>query len=121
MSRGMAVRVQTRRPSRAGARALDARAANDRIAEKAKRLQFVSGVPMLCECSARGCRTIVPVALAAYREIRCDSAAFLVAPGHAADALSVGPSGDAIASSGRRGASGTLRTGGGGGFLAGGY
>lgn len=82
----MPVRVQTRRPSIVGARAEDARVANDRIAEKAKRLQFVSRVPMLCECSAPGCRTIVMVALPDYGEIRRDPSAFLLAPGHDSDA-----------------------------------
>ena len=64
---------------------MDARAANDRIAEKAKRLHFVSGVPMLCECSTPGCRAIVMIALADYREIRGDLATFLAAPGHEVD------------------------------------
>lgn len=81
----MAVRVQIGKATRGGDRALDARAANDRIAEKARRLHFVSGVPMLCECSAPDCRTIVMIALPDYRAIRSDPAAFLAAPGHDAD------------------------------------
>ena len=40
---------------------MDARQANDRIAEKAERLRFVSRVPMLCECSDRDCRAVVMV------------------------------------------------------------
>ena len=60
---------------------MDARKANDRIALKAEQLRFVSRVPMLCECSAPGCRTIVMVGLDDCRAIR-ESDAFLAAPGH---------------------------------------
>ena len=42
---------------------MDVRRANDRIAEKAEQLRFVSRVPMLCECSAPDCRTVVLVGL----------------------------------------------------------
>ena len=65
-----------------GARATDARRANDRIAEKAHQLRFVSRVPMLCECSRPGCRTIVMVSLDDYREIRRTEDSFFIAPGH---------------------------------------
>jgi|GEM_PF-2118403 len=61
---------------------MDARQANDRIAEKAKRLRFVSRVPMLCECSDSGCRTVVMVRLEDYHAIREDDEAILTAPGH---------------------------------------
>ena len=60
------------------------RQANDRIAKKAERLRFVSGVPMLCECSDPECRAIVMIRLADYYALRRDPAAFLTAPGHAA-------------------------------------
>ena len=60
---------------------MDARKANDRIAEKAAQLRFVSRVPMLCECSSPACRTIVMVGLDDYRQIR-ESDAYLTAPGH---------------------------------------
>jgi hypothetical protein len=63
---------------------MDARKANDRIAEKAAQLRFVSRVPMLCECSSPGCRAIVMVGLDDYRQIR-QSDAYLAAPGHDAD------------------------------------
>jgi hypothetical protein len=63
---------------------MDARKANDRIAAKAEQLRFVSRVPMLCECSAPGCRTIVMVSLSAYREIRLTEDSFITAPGHPA-------------------------------------
>lgn len=61
---------------------MDARKANDRIAEKAEQLRFVSRVPMLCECSSPGCRTIVMVGLDDYRRIRDSRGSFLIAPGH---------------------------------------
>jgi hypothetical protein len=61
---------------------MDARAANERIAEKAERLHFVSRVPMLCECSRPACRSIVMISLDEYRRIRGDRNAFLTAPGH---------------------------------------
>jgi hypothetical protein len=61
---------------------VDVRAGNDRIAEQAERLQFVSRVPMLCECGARDCRTIVLIELDEYYEVRRDPDSFLTAPGH---------------------------------------
>ena len=61
---------------------MDARKANDRIAAKAEQLRFVSRVPMLCECSAPGCRTIVMVGLDEYREIRRTEDSFITAAGH---------------------------------------
>jgi hypothetical protein len=64
---------------------MDARQANDRIAEKAERLRFVSRVPMLCECSDSACRTVVMVHLLDYHAIRSDADAFLTAPGHSAE------------------------------------
>lgn len=64
---------------------MDARAANDRIAEKAEQLRFVSRVPMLCECSTRACRAIVLIAITEYRQLREESDLFLTAPGHELD------------------------------------
>ena len=64
---------------------MDARKANDRIARKAEQLRFVSRVPMLCECSAPDCRTVVMVALDDYREIRRTEDSFITAPGHNAE------------------------------------
>jgi hypothetical protein len=78
----MAIRVQIHERAGGEDRSLDARAANDRIAEKARQLQFVSGVPMMCECSSPDCHTIVQVALPEYEEIRRDPENFLVARGH---------------------------------------
>ena len=64
---------------------MDARVANERIAEKARQLHFVSRVPMLCECSTPDCRTLVLIALQEYREIRRDPDNVLTAPGHQAE------------------------------------
>lgn len=61
---------------------MDARRANDRIAQKAEKLRFVSRVPMLCECSEPGCRTIVMVYLGDYYEVRLTEDSFITAPGH---------------------------------------
>ena len=77
----MAIRVTDTAYDTGGSRAMDARKANDRIADKAEQLRFVSRVPMLCECSAPGCRTVVMVGLDDYRAIR-ESDAYLTAPGH---------------------------------------
>jgi hypothetical protein len=81
----MAIRVQRREPAWEDGRSLDARAANDRIAEKAKRLQFHSRVPMVCECSRLDCHTIIMVSLHEYQEIRAHPDNFLIAPGHDLD------------------------------------
>ena len=61
---------------------MDARAANDRIADKAEKLRFVSRVPMLCECSKPACRAIVMISIDAYRQLREMPGCFLTAPGH---------------------------------------
>lgn len=61
---------------------MDARKANDRIALKAEQLRFVSRVPMLCECSTPGCRTIVMIYLGDYYEVRLTEDSFITAPGH---------------------------------------
>ena len=78
----MAVRVERQEPAEGSKRPVDARAANDRIAEKARRLQFLSRVPMLCECSTPSCHTLVMVGLDEYEQIRADRDSFLTAPGH---------------------------------------
>src|SRR3954451_25427975 len=77
----MAIRAYDRPSDRGGARAMDARKGNDRIAAKAEQLRFVSRVPMLCECSAPGCRTVVMVGLEDYRAIRRTEHSFITAPG----------------------------------------
>src|SRR5690349_15796547 len=80
----MAVRADTRERME-GNRALDARAANDRIADKAEQLRFHSRVPMMCECSNTDCRELVMVWLEEYRALREDRNNFLTARGHDAD------------------------------------
>jgi hypothetical protein len=61
---------------------MDARKANDRIAEKAEQLRFVSRVPMLCECSETPCRRIVMIGLSDYFALRRSEDSVLTAPGH---------------------------------------
>lgn len=61
---------------------MEARGANDRIARKAEQFRFVSRVPMLCECNAPDCRTLVMVSLDEYQAIREKPDSFLTAPGH---------------------------------------
>ena len=85
----MAIRAYDRAFDRGGTRAMDARKANDRIAERAEQLRFVSRVPMLCECAEPGCRTIVMISLQDYREIRRRERV-LTAPGHDADGADLG-------------------------------
>ncbi|HET8556181.1 MAG TPA: hypothetical protein VFL58_02605 [Gaiellaceae bacterium] len=65
-----------------GNRAMDARNANDRIAEKAEHLRFVSRVPLLCECADPACRAVVLIALDDYYAVRRSEDALLTAPGH---------------------------------------
>ena len=80
----MAMRAYNKPFDRGGDRAMDARKANDRIAEKAEQLRFVSRVPMICECSDPACRTIVMITLGDYYAVRQSADALLTAPGHRA-------------------------------------
>ena len=64
---------------------MEARASNDRLAEKAEQYRFHSRVPMLCECDAPECRALVLIALEDYREIRRNRDNFFSAPGHASE------------------------------------
>jgi hypothetical protein len=80
----MAIRVEASTPGE-GDGALEVRAANDRIAEKAEQLRFVSRVPMLCECSDPACRTLVMITLGEYRAIGERARNILTASGHDAD------------------------------------
>lgn len=57
------------------------RRSNDHIAERARRLRFLSRVPMVCECSDDACNEIVLISLDDYRRARQD-AELLTAPGH---------------------------------------
>lgn len=64
---------------------MEVRRANERIAEKAEHLHFVSRVPMMCECSAPACQTLLMIALPDYRALRDKPSSILVAPGHLAE------------------------------------
>jgi hypothetical protein len=79
----MAVRVDAQ-DSYEGERdpALDVRLGNDRVADKAERLRFVSRVPMLCECGSPTCRELVMVSLEEFRQLRLNPDNALTAPGH---------------------------------------
>jgi hypothetical protein len=60
----------------------DAFDANQRLAESAEALRFVSRVPMFCECYDPACRALVLITLDRYREVSSDNRLFLTAPGH---------------------------------------
>jgi hypothetical protein len=64
-------------------RSEEVRSSNDRIAERARRLRFVSRVPMLCECSDPQCGSIVLLGLERYGELR--ESGFFTAPDHAVE------------------------------------
>jgi hypothetical protein len=81
----MAMRAYDTPFDRGGTRAMDARRANDRIADKAEQLRFVSRIPMLCECTEPACRTIVMIGLGEYYAIRQSHHSVLTAPGHVVD------------------------------------
>jgi hypothetical protein len=85
----MAMRAYNTLFDRGGTRAMDARKANDRIADKAEHLRFVSRVPMLCECGEPACRTIVMIDLGDYHAIRRSDDTVLKAPGHQVEGASV--------------------------------
>ena len=57
------------------------RAENDRIAERARRLEFVR-IPMLCECDDPGCSDVFPLSREEYLRARGHSAHFMTRPGH---------------------------------------
>jgi hypothetical protein len=59
-----------------------ARAANERIVERAKQLRFVSRIPLICECDDPDCRDIIPVTLDEYRAIRSNPDRNLLLTGH---------------------------------------
>lgn len=67
----------------------EVRAGNDRIAERAEQLRFVSRVPMLCECGQPGCSQMVLIGLDEYRSLRADGRRYLTAPDHRLEAATV--------------------------------
>jgi hypothetical protein len=60
----------------------EVRMGNDRIAERAEQLHFVSRVPMLCECGDPACNQIVLIGLPEYAQLRSDGRSYLTAPDH---------------------------------------
>jgi len=46
------------------------RAANDRVARRARSLRFASRVPMRCECDDPGCQGLVLVSLEDFHRLR---------------------------------------------------
>jgi hypothetical protein len=58
-----------------------AQQANERIADKAVRLRFVSRLPLHCECSDPNCDELILIEPAAYRAA-VEDGCFLTAPGH---------------------------------------
>ncbi len=71
------------------------RASNQRIAEQALLLHFVSRVPFICECSDPGCREFVLLPPGDYETARRGGTAYVTLPGHSvAAALSTDRHGD---------------------------
>jgi hypothetical protein len=64
-------------------RSHEARVANDHIAEVARRLRFVSRVPMHCECSDESCQELFLIPLEHYAGLRARG--YLTAPDHRVD------------------------------------
>lgn len=60
----------------------DAYAANERLAQAAEALHFVSRVPMFCECADPNCQALVLIGLARYQDVRRDPHLHLTAPQH---------------------------------------
>ena len=64
-------------------RSEEVRSSNDHIAERARRLRFVSRMPMLCECSDPRCRHIFLIDLDGYAALR--NTGFFTVPTHAVE------------------------------------
>jgi hypothetical protein len=59
------------------------RDANEAIAAARAELALIDGgTPFLCECEDAGCRELLRLELGEYEEVRRNSTAFLIAPGH---------------------------------------
>ena len=59
-----------------------ARDANGRIADSAERLQFVSRMPLFCECDDPVCEALVLIGREDYATVAADRSRRLTAPGH---------------------------------------
>ena len=66
-----------------------ARAANERIADRAQTLHFVAPVPFICECDDEDCQALLLIGLDAYRELR-SGGGLPTSPGHHVDDADVG-------------------------------
>jgi hypothetical protein len=60
----------------------EARRPNDRVAVRAMRLRFVSGIPFICECGDPACRLFVVLSPEEYRHARREGLP-LLSPKHA--------------------------------------
>lgn len=58
------------------------RAANETVESRAEELGVTDSVPLLCECSLEGCREVVLMTPAQYREIRAEPTHFFVISSH---------------------------------------
>jgi len=58
------------------------RAANEKIAEKARELRMQPPIPFLCECSNKRCFARLHLILEEYEEARSDPQRYLTAAGH---------------------------------------
>ena len=54
------------------------RAANNRVAARAKSLRFASRVPMRCECDDPGCQALIPISLEDFHRLRSSGGAVIV-------------------------------------------
>ena len=57
-------------------------AANNRIADRADRLQFLARIPMLCECEDPDCSDLIPLNREEYLRVRSNPSHFLTRPSH---------------------------------------
>lgn len=58
------------------------REANERVAAKARELEFADPIPFLCECRDPHCFTSISLTLREYEQARSDPRRFLRIPGH---------------------------------------
>jgi hypothetical protein len=72
------------RPLKPVSRTRLARESNDRVAQAAYQLRFVSRVPFLCECDDPSCDEFVLLELDEYQRARSESGQSIVARGHKA-------------------------------------
>jgi hypothetical protein len=66
------------------------RDANRQIAQTAKRLRFVSRVPLICECDRPGCVALMMIPPETFASLEADLRVRLTAPGHTVEAATHG-------------------------------